>query len=36
MLIPDGEGTPPDKEFFPGDMGTCFTEKTVGVFVSLI
>ena len=28
--------TPSDKEFFLGDMGTCFTEKAVGVFVSLI
>ena len=28
--------TPPDKEFFLGDMGTCLTKKVVGVFVSLI
>ena len=32
-----GECTPPDKEFFLGDMGTCcLTKKAVGGFVSLI
>ena len=31
-----GAFTPPDEEFFLGDMGTCFTKKIEGFFVSLI
>ena len=43
LNVPDGKvpvekaiTTPPDKEFFLGDMGTCATKQIVGVFVSLI